>query len=337
MLTRRRVMTAASILAAPAVLRTALSATARAQGGTTVLLQQPVYDNGIVPNFSVTGQFPQYNPVGVFYLHANQPNPYRTDNLYVPMLWDAGAKTGLHCPPDRRNWQLGIWPPSDPSGTGLNHTTAQVYGGAVGAYLNSADLIHGSPESKMMISPNYQLATPRAVFTRPTSVVGVALDLQVPVATDAQVPNVSNTYVCLDMLFQCVNGARLSVSNHLFNHGTSRYTDGANFDQPTQTTIVAPAVMPTSNFVTLMPNSATLQSQPWTGWKHFAFTVSQAQFAAGIAGVSRLAASQGYALSTNPGDYKLMSTHLNAELHYTPSMPSTLGWSMQNLAVVSAG
>ncbi len=105
--------------------------TAHAQG--RVLFQQPSYPDGIAPHFSVTGVVPASNPVGKFYLHANQPNPFRSDSSFVPVGWTVANKTGLHVPNDSINWQRGIFDAR--LNTAAGQTAAQVHDGVVGAYL----------------------------------------------------------------------------------------------------------------------------------------------------------------------------------------------------------
>jgi hypothetical protein len=73
---------------------------------------------------------------------------------------------------------------------------------------------------------------------------------------------------------------------------------------------------------------------PWTGWRHFQWTIDQAQF---VAALKYLAAKYpGKITSTDPTQYVLVQVHLNAEFHYSPT-PAELGWSMRGLNVWVSG
>lgn len=327
MLARRALLAGLTCAGATATIR---PRAARAVG--SILFQQPSYFDGIAPHFSVTGVVPQFNPVGAFYLHANQPNPFAADKNYVPVIWDPGIFTGLHVSPMRSNWQRGIFLPAQNSAR--LQTAAQIEGPVVAAYLNSADLINGAPGNRMMIAPEYNFPTPAAPFAAPGSAVGVALDLQVPTATDLHLNGLSNTYVKLDLVFVCaVTGSRLSFSCALFGNASKPSGDGVGYDDLTFTTIVSALVSPLGRLVSLEPGTALFQSAPWTGWADFSVVISQAQFARGLRAAAPVARAFGDTLSLNPADYLLIETHLNAELHFTPATPATLGWSMQNLTI----
>lgn len=309
---------------------------ARASGSTTTLVRQPSYTDGIASHFSVSGVVPPYTPTDVFYLHANQASPFTSNGNFVPVSWDAASKTGLVCPPARRLWQRGIWvPPSVPNGgTAVGHSAAQIYGGGVGAYLNSADLIDGSPYNRMMIAPTFTFGTPSSPFASSTAELMVLLDLQVPTATDFHAGNLSNTYIRYDLLFTCQQtGGRLSLSCQLFANNEYPTEDSANFDVGTSSVIIAPLVSPLGKLVTLQAGSAVYQPLPWSGWKTFAFSMSQSQFASALKKAQPVARQHHVTLNTNPADYVLSATHLNAELHYSKKMPATLGWSMRNLTL----
>ncbi|MFW5693417.1 MAG: hypothetical protein ACOCWL_04295 [Thermoguttaceae bacterium] len=86
-----------------------------------------------------------------------QRSPFTPEGKFIPVDWDAGAKTGLFIPHPRHKHQRGMRP-------AVGSTTAQMHGGVVGAYLNSADLsaeglddegrpLPGSGGYKMMVTP----------------------------------------------------------------------------------------------------------------------------------------------------------------------------------------
>ena len=304
----------------------------RAATASRVLFSQPNLVAGIAPSFSVTGAVPRYNPVDAFYLHANQPNPYRADAWYVPVRWPVGELTGLFVVGDPADWQRGIITEVDSDGHG--HTAVQAYGDSVGAFLNSTDLKDGSQGNRMMVAPQYRFGVPPVAFPTPGAMLGVSLDVQVPVATDFHVTDLSNTYVKIDLLLICVrSGHRLSLSCTVFANDAHFGVEKTRFDVDTGTVIMAAHVDANSQRLSLLPGSATLRTAPWTGWQTFAFTVSQAQFTDGLRAAQRLAQRRGRDLSTDPADYVLLTTHLNAELHHTPATPATLGWSMRRLTI----
>ena len=326
-ITRRRLLPNLALLT-PAALVSRAVAVSAAQP----LFLQPSYPDGIGAHFSVTGAAPPYNPVDAFYLHANQPNPYRTDHAFVPVAWPVGDLTGFPVTGDARLYQYGTITPND--ATGYGHTAAQMQDDTVGAYLRSADLFAGSPGNRMMIAPLYTFAAPPAPFSRSGGSLRVSLDLQVPTASDFHIPNISNTYTKIDLLFVCApTGARLSVSCGLFVNNGNPTLEKIGYDPLTFTIIMFAQAQTVSRRITLLPGSSTLQSQKWLGWKHFDFTLSNPQFAGGLGDALSVARAYGYTLSTNPADYVLSALHLNAELHYTESTPATLGWSMRGLSV----
>jgi hypothetical protein len=327
---RRSLVAGLGILAAPAILRSS-----KCFASPATLFEQPALTGGVAENFSVTLVQPAYNPIGAFYLHANQPNPYRADHRFLPVNWDAGRVTGLHCTTAPKVRQAGIWVPSptNPSvGTAVGHTVAQVDGEVVGAYLNSRDLFEGSPGNRMMIAPSYVFASPSVPFASLNSKLKVTLQLQVPAATSVDDSLVSNCYVKFDLLFiDQANSARMTLACGLFANGGVPQHDGSGFDTLTQTAIATGFAAPFSQLVTLCDGSEVAQAQPWRGFRWFAYTVDQSQFAAALLAAAPQAAAYGYTLSLDPADYALSGLHLNAELHYTTQEPATLGWSMRSL------
>ena len=331
MLNRRQLTAGLCALSMPAII-----SRSRAANTSSVLFSQPSLSNGIGPNFSVTGQNPQYNPVGKFLLHSNQASPYRSDCRLVPVTWDAGVKTGLHCPNPRQGWQVGMWPTRNGQevGSPSGHTTAQVCGPVVGAYLNSTDLFRGSPGLRMMIAPQYIFPHAVRPFPGLGSVIGASLDLQVPEASSVASHNACNAFVKIDFLFvDQQNGGRMSLSCGLFSNGGFPTQDGSGFDNLSNTAIADAWVAPFSKLISVQHGSTYIQARPWLGFTPFAFTVSGAQFARALAQAAPQARANHYNLSLNPADYVLNSLHLNAEMHYTSKLVATMGWSMRNLTL----
>ena len=71
-------------------------------------------------------------------------------------------------------------------------------------------------------------------------------------------------------------------------------------------------------------------SKTWTGLRHFAWSISQAQFASGLKDLTTRFPAK--VTSIDPSQYVLAEIHLNAELH-TRGQVAELGWSMQGMKV----
>ena len=82
--------------------------------------------------------------------------------------------------------------------------------------------------------------------------------------------------------------------------------------------------------VTAAADSATATDTPWFGWRHFQWSISDAQF---VSALQHLAAAYpGIVISTDPANYVLAEVHLNAEFH-DQGKAAALGWSMRGLKV----
>jgi hypothetical protein len=92
----------------------------------------------------------------------------------------------------------------------------------------------------------------------------------------------------------------------------------------------APLEAGQQQFLTPVQGSASATGAPWSGWRHFQWTIDQAQFVAALKYLN--ASFPGKLTSTDPTQYVLVEVHLNAEFHYSPA-PAELGWSMQGLKV----
>jgi hypothetical protein len=290
-----------------------------------IQMEQPMIHFWQQPNFAnITGHLyiPPANKIkpkiGEFALIGWQANPFSSDGLLVPATWDAGLKTGFI--PTGADTEMAYRPLT-------NSSTAQAQGGTVGVYLNSADLIHGSKESKMMITPQINFAT-----VRPFSAHGavlVSLNLQVPTAVDSMNAN-SDTYVDLDLLWtDPANPAiRISYGTALFHHGARQGNPSGNIriDPGTGNVMVNCPLLAGSPYATVITGSEEIA--PWLHMKPFAYRISKAQFAVALKAIQAL----GHTLSLDPAAYELTEFHLNAELHYG-SAPSSLGWSMSNATI----
>jgi hypothetical protein len=247
-----------------------------------------------------------------------QPNPSSPSGLLVPTTWDAGARTGF-APTSPVSTQLGF---QNQPGT----STAQMEDGIVGAYLNSADLPRAPTGQKMMITPQYlwSAGNEPAPFASSTSVLNAQMDLQIPTAMG------NSTYVTTDFLFEGPNGVRISYGVKLFNNGSVDPVIGGDYNADSNVYELNSPLGLDQQFVTLAPGSATASTSPWTGWRHFQWTVSRVQFAAALKYLS--AEHPGIIQSTDASKYLLAEVHLNAEFHFQPAA-AELGWSMRGWQV----
>jgi hypothetical protein len=284
--------------------------------GTTVLFEQPT-ESGIADKVWVAHVTKGGMPTGSFDMIVMQSDPHTATGNLVSNSWDAGAVTGFV--------------PTSPSGAQLSFTgktgssTAQMQGDTVGAYINSTDLPTTKTNQLMMITPQYRFppgATP-VPFASSTSLLNGELDLQVPTATG------DDTYVTADLLFLDPRGTRISIGVKLFQNGVAGSTVlGTLYDASEKVYILNSPLAPRQQFLTQVQGSATSTGTPWTGWRHFEWTIDQAQFAAALKYL--VAKYPGKIQSTDTTQYVLDEVHLNAEFHYSPAS-AELGWSMQGL------
>ena len=127
-------------------------------------------------------------PLGEFPMVGWQKSPFTPDGKFLPVGWDAGAKTELVITGDRTQGQRGM---RDVAGA----MTAQMFGDAGGPYLNSADLsgsgtdaqsrpLPGSGGYKLMATSQIKFAAKTAIdpFRPESGHLDLSLDLQIPVA-----------------------------------------------------------------------------------------------------------------------------------------------------------
>jgi len=289
--------------------------------GTTVLFEQPL-ESGITNNLFVAHVTKAGMPTGSWDLVLLQPNPYTSTGNLVPTSWNAGSQTGF-VPASPSTAQLGF---RNLAGT----STAQMEGDTVGAYLNSRDLPTTLSNRLMMISPQYKFpagATP-VPYASSTSLVNAEMDLQIPVAVG------SKTYVTADFTFLDPNGVRISYNVNLFHNGVAHLSVASNYDSSEGFYILNSPLTAGQQFLTLAQGSASYTGASWLGWRHFQWTINQAQFVAALKYM--VAKYPGKITSTDPTQYVLSEVHLNAEFHYSPA-PAELGWSMRGFKVWVSG
>lgn len=201
---------------------------------------------------------------------------------------------------------------------------------AVGAYLNSADLPGSPAGQKMMITPQFLFTagSEPVPFASSDSTLNSSMDLQVPTAAGPE------TYVVVDYLFKGPNGVRLSFGIKIFTNGQPNPVMGTGYDVPSNTYMLNSPLLPNQSYMSMGQGSATATGTPWVGWQQFSWSVSQAQF---VAGLNFLAAQYpGTVQSMDPTQYVLAEVHLNAEFHFQPAA-AELGWSMRGWKVWTVG
>ncbi len=292
-------------------------ATSTESSGGTVLFEQP-QESGIAGKLAVPHATGTPPPQGTFVLALWQSDRFQSNGLLVPTGWDAGSQTGF-TPSDPINAQLGF---QDMAGT----STAQMEGDTVGAYINSQDLPPSTADQKMMISPQYTFppgSQPSPFASSQTWLHG-SVDLQIPTAVG------HDAYVVVDFLFKDPNGLRISCGVSIFHNGGVKTAAGSAYDAPTNTYLLNSPLGIDQRFVTQASDSARATGTPWSGWRHFDWSISEAQF---VSALQHLTATfPGQLISTDPTGYVLAEVHLNAEFH-TQGQPAELGWSMRGLEI----
>jgi hypothetical protein len=129
-------------------------------------------------------------PLDEWFMISWQKSPFTADGKFVAVDWDPGEKTGISIPDEqtRMRSQRGMR-------NAAGSTVCQMYGGTVGAYLNSADLsgkrvdakgnpLPGSDDYKHMVTPSYMFGPEETIhpWRAPDSCLQVSLDLQIPIA-----------------------------------------------------------------------------------------------------------------------------------------------------------
>jgi hypothetical protein len=285
---------------------------------TKMLFQQPQVS-------SIDGHFvvPLANhvapPKGSFALVAWQTNRFQSNGELVATAWDAGAMTGFTPAAPATAAQLGF---QNEAGT----STAQMEGNTVGAYINSKDLPPSNAAQKMMITPQYIFAAGAqpSPFANPQSLLNGALELQVPTAVG------SDVYIVADLLFQSPSGQRVSYGVAIFRNGRITPVPTTGYDAPSNSYMLNSPLGVDERFVTPTDDSAAASGTPWSGWRHFAWSISYAQF---VSALQYLAAQYpGKVSSIDPSEYVLAEIHLNAEFH-EQNTAAALGWSMQGMEI----
>jgi hypothetical protein len=288
--------------------------------GTTTLFEQPS-ESGIANHIYVAHADNGGLPKGSWNLVVFQKDPFTSTGHLVPTSWNASSKTAF-VPTSPSTAQLGF---RNQVGT----TTAQMEGDTVGVYMNSKDLPTTLANQKMMITPEYKFPSgaESVPFAHSTSVLNGEMDLQVPVAVG------SHTYVSADLTFIDPTGVRISYNVTLFHNGARPSAPASRYDAVDNYYMMICPLGTDTHFLTKASTSASSTGTPWLGWRHFQWSIDQAQF---VAAIDRLNAQYPNKVqTTDPTQYVFAGVHLNAEFHYSPD-PAELGWSMRGLKLWSS-
>jgi hypothetical protein len=287
---------------------------------TTILFEQP-QESAIAGHFVVPPATHTAPPKGTFSLVLWQSNRFQPNGQLVLTGWDAGSQTGF-TPSDALTAQLGFQ-------NNVGTSTAQMEADTVGAYINSQDLPPSTTDQKMMITPQFIFSSGSQPmpFASPQASVHGSMDLQVPTAAG------SDAYVVADLLFEGPNGVRVSFGIAIFHNGGAHPVVGSGYDTPSNTYMLNSPLGVDQRFVTQASGSAAATGTPWSGWRHFEWSISEAQFVSGLQYLTT--AFPGKVTLTDPVQYVLAEVHLNAEFH-TQGKPAELGWSMRGLTVWTA-
>ena len=308
---------------------------AAAQTG-TLIFEQPelsgVPGNFFVPSSAVEkNKYPTSPP---FKLIFWQGNPFQANGELVPSTWDARSKTGLDVGDDP-NAQFSLRASGQSS-------TVQIRGRAVGAYLDSADLVNSRfrVDPAMMITPGIDLPDQKLFpFADPNQKLYQSLNLRIPTAVSQSRPH-NTVYVVSDFLFiDRTTGTKLTYEVGLFHQNPHAppltwegliKTEVGLFDTGTHSYQVGSPLSPLARLNEPVEGSALYSTLPWRDERYVAFTISWQNFKTGL---ESLKAKGAYNGSMDPADYALRQWHLNAEMQYD-QVPTQLGWSLSDAKIL---
>jgi hypothetical protein len=317
-----------------------------------VLFQQPELSGVVGEDGRSNLLFPAAThtplPTDRFFLAVWERNPKRPDGLAVPTKQEMSAKTGLHINAPHSNYQSSF------ADAGDKVSTAQIYGDAVGAYLNSGDLRNGQPHGRnsdptFLITPGIQFSAQppngpskqSQVFQDEASSLTMSMELQVPTAVDEGAYSGCSTYVFMDIGFlQKGTKNKISYNIGLFFHDQSWQAGRAKvttfYDPRSHYFVLGAPLAPDNPYVTVGGGSTPEQGKPWAGFRPFIYKITYDEFGRALEKLAQDFPAD--SLSRHPEDYVLTDLHLNAEIQYLrcrqPNRPVELGWSMRRQKLV---
>ena len=213
---------------------------------------------------------------------------------------------------------------------GKVHSGVQVSGDAIGVYINSNDLPHGSPGEKFIITPVIKFDETPYTEIKKNRYFLVSFDLQVP--TSGNFYGKSSSYVTSDLRFRYKKTKNfIYINTSIFQNNAPHPNDFIFFDKDTSTPVAFGPIL-NSKFSKAYDATARYQSKPWIGWKHFSYYVDYSNFAAAFQDIYRKYHNETHKKISS--DWHLSDWHLNAEILFKGAQ-SDLGWSMKNLEIKS--
>lgn len=359
-LPRRKLLIGAGAASAAAILRPR-----RARAGTTILFQQPT---NIVPPDNIANHYYCYVAKkavfanGVMFMQVNQANPFGPNKgNYEVQTADVSQYTGLEIPQSQRaNFQLGIVSGNQPGIPPALNSCIQMWGGTVGAIINSQNLIWGGPtpsgtepQFKQMNAPSVGFGVGQFFPWAGSSTLLLSHDIQVPYATVSPVKNSNdNAFINSDLQCNCLDPATgqavtffnpttnkvstvaLDISPQIFGlTRTLSNTDGAHNDGGTGGFVVSCCIGDTTSRLISPPYGGSYPSLftgvTFSGFQTFAYQITQANFR-NILNEAQTVAPAGLDFTSPPlsvlANWYIDQWHLDAEslsLLGTPAAPTS--------------
>ena len=230
-------------------------------------------------------------PLAKWVMVSWQRSPYiEGGKPFVPVDWDPVEKTGFSIPGNRALNQRGY---RNRAGTSVG----QMFGGTVGAYLNSADLsvdgfdaegnpLPGSGGWKQGFFPEYHFYPqtlsdkdePIYLWHEENSRLEISLELQIPTAVCAEQKGSLAFANPLLLLVDPKTNIKISWGPMLFSKRSegdfTKPLQNIALDGPSNSWMVRDRLVTGASYLEVAPGSAQYQNQPWRGFKLFAWTVT---------------------------------------------------------------
>jgi hypothetical protein len=255
-----------------------------------------------------------------------------------PITWAVGDFTGFYPTGNVSDYQRGV------SNSLYGSEAVQFQDDTFGIDLNSDSVLPlgaGSYLIPALIDYEYNKTNPPHPFTDPSKSLVWSIQLQIPTAY-TQGPAVAYA-VGYVLLQDTKSGKDIWYGSAIFaTSGTAADYMSIDLNQNgvgTGFPIVA-GVMGVNGAYTSNPdNSAPFQSQPWSGFKSFGFSISYAQMKSTIQALKAKYPSLA-SLSDDPADYVLLSMNINPEMAeldasqpFGPNVFARMGLSAKSMKV----
>jgi len=276
-------------------------------------------------NYPLGGPLPQDSLL-------NQPINWKTGNV--------GDFTGFY--PAGPGTQVGL--PGSCASRGS--TAVQIQGAEIGVLINSNDFLDKQgfyPHSPMCLAPQVEFPNPVQVFSQSSAFVAASFDLQVPSSfvtspsASAPVPS-SNQIVAYFSFTEKTTGQTIAFGAQVWD---SRGTNGGEgnsvfVDPGTGSSVVLTPISSGGAYNTVLAESSPFQPKPWTGLKHFVFTISATNMLNAINAVNaNNSRSSTKPFPTQLANYSLTAFQIDSEIAYS-NTPASFGYSVANINIAAA-